>query len=63
MAVTVRIPTPLRPMAGGKPEVTMGGKTVAEVIAGLAKEHPELVARITDPGGKLSRYVNFFVND
>ena len=32
MAVTVRIPTPLRPMAGQKSEVSVSGKTVREVI-------------------------------
>ena len=35
MAVTVRIPTTLRPMAGGNSTVQVEGATLAEVIANL----------------------------
>ena len=63
MSVTVRIPTPLRSMAGQKSEVSVSGGTVREVIADLAKVHPELASKLTDENGKLRRYVNFFLND
>ena len=63
MAVTVRIPTPLRPITGQKAEITANGKTVREVIADVGKTYPELTSKITDADGKLRRYVNFFLND
>lgn len=63
MSVTVRIPTPLRPITGSKSEVTANGKTVREVIADVGKTYPELMSKITDADGKLRRYVNFFLNE
>lgn len=63
MAVTVRIPTPLRKMAGEKAELAAPAGTVKEVLAEVGKAHPELGARLTDEGGRLRRYVNFFVNE
>lgn len=63
MAVTVRIPTPLRKMAGEKPELSANAGTVREVLVEVGKAHPELGARLTDDAGTLRRYVNFFVNE
>ena len=63
MAVTVRIPTPLRPVTGNKSEVSANGSTVRDVLADLAKAHPELASKLTDANGKLRRYVNFFLNE
>ncbi len=33
--IKVRIPTPLRPMTGGKNEVEIAGNTIAEIIENL----------------------------
>ena len=63
MAITVRIPTPLRKITGDKPEVSANGKSVQEVLSSLGKTYPELAARLFDEAGKLRRYVNFYVND
>jgi molybdopterin synthase sulfur carrier subunit len=63
MSITVRIPTPLRKMAGDKPEIAASGKNVQQVLDELAKSHPELASRLRDESGKLRRYVNFFVNE
>ena len=63
MAVTVRIPTPLRKNAGDKSEVQAAGKSVKEVLQDLGKSYPDLGAKLHDDGGKLRRYVNFFLND
>ena len=63
MAVTVRIPTPLRKITADKAEVSASGKTVLEVIANLGKTYPELVARVQDEQGALRRFVNFYLND
>jgi len=63
MAVTVRIPTTLRPMAGGKSEVQVQGSTLAEVLAALDDAHPGFRDRLFDEEGQLRRFVNVFVAD
>lgn len=63
MAVTVRIPTTLRPMSGGASTVQVEAATVAEVIARLNDVHPGFSDRLLDAEGKLHRFVNVFVSD
>ena len=63
MAVTVRIPTTLRPMSGGKSEVQVEGSTLAEVLASLDAAHPGFHDRLFDDEGGLRRFVNVFVAD
>ncbi|MGH9058193.1 MAG: ubiquitin-like small modifier protein 1 [Acidimicrobiales bacterium] len=63
MAVTVRIPTQLRPLAGGSSQVEVAGATVAEVLKGLDAAHPGFGERIFDESGTLRRFVNVFVAD
>jgi molybdopterin synthase sulfur carrier subunit len=60
---TVRIPTQLRPLAGGASEVPASGSTVAEVLASLEATHPGFAERLFDDGGRLRRFVNVFVAD
>lgn len=59
----VRIPTQLRPLAGGSSEVSVDGTTVGEVLAGLETAHPGFADRLFDESGKLRRFVNVFVAD
>jgi sulfur-carrier protein len=63
MPVTVRIPTTLRPMAGGKPTVQVDGTTVGEVLGNLDAAHPGFRDRLLDDEGSLRRFVNVFVAD
>ena len=63
MTVTVRIPTTLRPMAGGKPTVEVDGATVGEVLGNLDAAHPGFKDRLLDDDGALRRFVNIFVAD
>lgn len=63
MAVTVRIPTTLRPLSGGASTVQVEAATVAEVIARLNDVHPGFADRLLDGEGKLHRFVNVFVSD
>jgi molybdopterin converting factor small subunit len=58
--VTVKIPTQLRPSAGGRAEVELDGKTVGEVLEALFLESPDLRERITE-GGQLRRFVNVYL--
>ncbi len=63
MAVTVRIPTTLRPMAGGASTVQVEGATLAEVITNLEAAHPGFRDRLLDESGALRKFVNVFVAD
>lgn len=63
MAVTVRIPTTMRPLAGGASTVQVEGVTLAEVIANLDAAHPGFGGRLLDESGALRKFVNVFVAD
>jgi molybdopterin synthase sulfur carrier subunit len=60
---TVRIPTQLRPLAGGAAEVDVEGSTVGEVLKALDAAHPGFAGRLFDDSGTLRRFVNVFVAD
>ena len=61
MAV-VRIPTVLRPQAGGEARVEVAGATLGEVLRALVAAHPALEERLLD-GDRVRGYVNVFVDD
>lgn len=63
MAVTVRIPTTLRPLSGGNKLVEVAPGTLSEVIAGLEAAHPGFADRLLDESGELRKFVNVFVDD
>ena len=63
MAVTVRIPTTLRPIAGGNSTVKVEGSTVAEVLKALDAAHAGFTDRLLDDQGALRKFVNVFVSD
>ena len=59
---TVRIPTPLRPHAGGQDRVESAGATVGEVLANLGIAFPTFRERLFD-GEELRRFVNVYLNN
>jgi molybdopterin synthase sulfur carrier subunit len=63
MAVTVRIPTTLRPMSGGAKQVEVEPGTLREVIASLDAAHAGFADRLLDDEGGLRKFVNIFVDD
>lgn len=63
MAVTVRVPTTLRPLSGGNKLVEVAPGTLSDVIAGLDAAHPGFAARLLDDAGELHKFVNIFVDD
>ena len=63
MAVTVRIPTTLRPLSGGASTVEVDAGTLLDVIAALDAAHPGFHDRLLDDDGNLRRFVNVFVDD
>jgi sulfur-carrier protein len=68
MAVTVRIPTTMRPLSGGAKQVevqagTLTTPTLAGVIEELESTHPGFRDRLLDDDGSLRKFVNVFVDD
>jgi molybdopterin/thiamine biosynthesis adenylyltransferase/rhodanese-related sulfurtransferase/molybdopterin converting factor small subunit len=59
----VLIPTPLRQYADKHDAVELGGSTVAEVLAALTSQYPDLRKQIFNDEGKLRSFVNVYVND
>ena len=63
MAITVRIPTPLQKLTGDQAEVAASGATVGDLLQDIDRQFPGLKERLCDPGGKLRRFVNIYVNE
>lgn len=63
MAVTVRIPTTMRPISGGVAQVQVEGDTLSDVLANLESAHPGFRDRLFDETGALRKFVNVFVAD
>ena len=63
MAVTVRIPTTMRPLSGGSSTIEVEGSTLGEVLKALDAAHPGFAERLFDDSGALRRFVNVFVAD
>ena len=63
MAVTIRIPTQLRVLAGGASEVSVEAATVSDALKALNAQHAGFDERLFDDKGELRRFVNVFVAD
>ncbi len=63
MPVEVRLPTLLRPHAGGAATVTADGATVGEVFHRLIDRYPGLTGNLIGDDGQLHRFVNVYRND
>ena len=63
MAVTIRIPTQLRALAGGASEVAVEAATVSDALKALNDQHAGFDERLFDEKGELRRFVNVFVAD
>ena len=63
MSVTVRIPTTMRPLAGGNSTVKVDGATLGAVLSNLNNSFPGFDARLFDETGGLRKFVNVFVDD
>jgi len=60
---TVKIPTPLRPFAGGSAEISLDGTTVGGVVRELADRYPSLRRHLFTQGGELRNFVTLYLND
>jgi molybdopterin converting factor small subunit len=53
----------LRPLAGGRGELTVDGDTVGATLAALEVDHPGFCERLLTEDGALRGFVNVFVDD
>ena len=63
MSVTVKIPTPLRPLTAGQAEIKIEGATVGEVLQKMDSQFKGFGDRIMDNGKTVKRFINVFVNE
>ena len=63
MAVTISIPTALRQYAGSNPTVQLASGTVAELLANLVEQYPQLGKQLYSEHGQLRSFVNIYVGD
>lgn len=63
MPVTIKLPTVLRPHAGGERQVDATGGTVGEVIGDLIGRFPSLKDQLFESEVSLRRFVNVYLND
>ncbi|MEA2220075.1 MAG: sulfur-carrier protein [Solirubrobacteraceae bacterium] len=61
MAITVKIPTQLRDLAGGAAQVEVEGATVAEALESMFAVHGELRDRLYQENGDLRRFINVYI--
>ena len=63
MSVQVRLPTVLRPHAGGAATVEAEGGTVGQIVESLSKRYPAMAGQIVTDDGSLRKFVNVYKND
>jgi adenylyltransferase/sulfurtransferase len=61
--MTIFIPTPLRPFAGGQDTVEVSAATITEALDDLTTAHPDLRKHLFTGEGKLRAFVNLYLND
>jgi len=59
----VKIPTPLRPYAGGHSEVPSDGADVGTLVRNVAETYPGLKRHLFSADGKLRNFVSVYLND
>ena len=63
MAVTILIPTPLRPFVGGRDSLQLEARSVGELLERLTGDHAALKPHLFADDGRLRSFVNVYVND
>jgi adenylyltransferase/sulfurtransferase len=61
--MTIFIPTPLRPYAGGNGALEVDATTVAGALDELTTAHPDLRKHLFNADGNLRAFVNIYLND
>ena len=61
--MTIFIPTPLRPFAGGQSSIEINAPTIAAALDQLTSSNPDLRKHLFTPEGKVRAFVNLYLND
>ncbi|MGD8457288.1 MAG: MoaD family protein [Anaerolineales bacterium] len=59
----LRIPSPLRPYAGGVSELQIQAENVGQAIEKLTEQYPPLRTHLFSKEGELRPFVNLFLNE
>lgn len=62
MAITVRIPQPLRRFTNNRDLVQASGRTIRDLFRSLETQFPGITERLFDESGQLRRFVNIYVD-
>ena len=62
MAISVKIPTPLRKLTDGNSTVSVSGSNITNIISDLENKYPGIKDRICEEYGEIRPFVNIFVN-
>lgn len=63
MAITLRIPPPLRKFTGGAETVECAARNLPELFEGLEQKFPGIKQTLCTPEGTPQRFLNIYVND
>jgi molybdopterin converting factor small subunit len=63
VVTTIRIPGPLRSLAGGTGEVVVEARTVGDALTELVRLHPGLGRHLRTEAGALREHINVYVNE
>jgi len=63
LAITIRIPPPLRRFTGGAEVVETTAGNLTELFEGLEQKYPGIKQALCAPDGTPLRFVNIYVND
>lgn len=63
MAISVKIPTPLRKFTADKDTVHVAGETVGAALRDLEAKHPGIWAKLCDDEGKVRRFINVYAGE
>ncbi len=61
--MTIFIPTPLRPYAGGQNAIEINAATISAALDALTQAHPDLRKHLFTSEGNLRAFVNLYLND
>jgi molybdopterin synthase sulfur carrier subunit len=62
MAITVNIPTILRPLTNNQRRVELSGSTVHDIIENLEQQYVGIKEKLLSDG-QVHRFINIYVND
>ena len=63
MSITVQIPTALRRLTAGTPQVQCEAANLNELLAALDLKFPDLRPHLRDEAGDVRRFLNIYVNE